>query len=541
MQEFNLLKHEWILVRTRAGTRKRIASWEITADYSDDPIVQLDFPRADLNGGVIQFLIGVMQTCFAPDSDAWDEYREQPPSPEILKNYMEQEADAFELCGDGSRFMQDLNLHTQDQKNEAQIGSLFIDEPGDNTIRQNTDFFVKRGRITAICPACAAAGLYTLQTNAPAGGQGNRTSLRGGGPLTTLVMGETLWETIWHNIMNRSQLETLSGNTNRPRKGGIYPWLAVTETSEGGRGTYPSQKHPLHMYWAMPRRIRLIFEESNQFTCDICGSHTEYGVFRYWAKNLGYNYLGSWQHPLTPYKKQGENEPYSMKGSPSGIRYQHWVGIIDRSPEDAPVKQIPAKVVNVFRDERAIEVRESGGPDYRVWAFGYDLDNMKARAWVEGVVPVYEIERRLRSAYAAWIERYIRCAGQAASNLRQAVKKGAFAPKKEIKPDNTFLNALDFSFWTDTEDDFFHAIRRLRDTLEGGANAPDIQERKDWLHVLFRKAQDIFSHAVSSGEFEAEKHQRVALAWNDLLRYNSARVKVFQEALDLPRSKNKAA
>jgi CRISPR system Cascade subunit CasA len=490
---------------------------------------------------MIQFLIGVMQTCFAPGSDDWDDYREQPPSAEILKNHMEPEADAFELCGDGPRFMQDLYLHTQDQKNEAQIGSLFIDEPGDNTIRQNTDFFVKRGRITAVCAACAAAGLYTLQTNAPSGGQGHRTSLRGGGPLTTLIMGETLWETIWHNVLDHPQLETLSGEMNSPRKGGIYPWLSATETSEGGRGTYPSQKHPLHMFWAMPRRIRLIFEESKQFTCDICGNHAGYGVSRYWVKNLGYNYLGPWQHPLTPYRQQSENEPYSIKGSPSGIRYQHWVGIIDRSPDDAAVQQMPAKVVNVFRDERAIEVRESGGPDYRVWAFGYDLDNMKARAWVEGVVPVYEIKNTLRSAYAAWIERYIRCAGQVAYNLRQAIKKGAFAPKKEIKSDNTFLNALELRFWTGTEDDFFHAVRILRDILESGANAPDVQDREDWLWTLFRKAREIFGDAVSSGEFEAEKHQRVALAWNDLIRLNSPRVKFFREALDLATSKNKTA
>lgn len=543
MQDFNLLKHKWIPVRTRLGVRMCIAPWQITDSYTDDPIVQLDFPRADLNGGVIQFLIGVVQTCFAPNSEDWDDYREDPPSPELLNNRMAQEADAFEFWGDGPRFMQDLTLHIQDDKNEAQIGSLFIDEPGDNAIRQNTDFFVKRGRITSVCPACAAAALYTLQTNAPSGGQGHRTSLRGGGPLTTLVVGETLWETVWNNVLERFHLETLSGDIKNPRAGGVYPWLAVSETSEGGQGTYPTQKHPLHMYWAMPRRIRLIFDfdEQLQSICHICGNNSKYVVNRYWVKNLGYNYLGPWQYPLTPYRQQDQNEPYSIKGSPAGIRYQNWVGIIDRSPEDAPLQQIPAKVVNVFRDERAIAVRESGGPDYRVWAFGYDLDNMKPRAWVEGVVPVYEIEKELRPAYAGWIERYIRCAGRAANNLRQALKKGTFAPKREIKSDNTYLNSLELRFWTDTEYDFFQAIRILRDTLERGTDAPDLCAREDWLRILFRKAREIFSEAVSSGEFEAEKHQRVALAWNDLLKFNSFRVKFFREAMDLPNFKSKAA
>lgn len=538
---FNLLKDKWIPVLTKNGDRKRIAPGDITDGHADDPIVQLDFPRPDLNGSVIQFLIGVIQTSFAPESDEWDEYREEPPSPDLLNNWMSQEVDAFELWGDGPRFMQDLTLHTQDTKNEVQIGSLFIDEPGVNTIRQNTDFFVKRRRITSICPACAAAGLYTLQTNAPAGGQGTRTSLRGGGPLTTLVMGETLWETVWYNVLDRSQFETLSGNLKSSRAGGIYPWLAATETSEGGKGTYPSQKHPLHMFWAMPRRIRLIFDMDSQAVCDVCGTVSEQYISRYLAKNLGYNYLGPWEHPLTPYRQPGQDEPYSIKGSPTGIRYQNWIGIIDRSPEGASDQRIPAKVVNVFRDERAIAIRESGSQDYRVWAFGYDLDNMKARAWVEGIVPVYEIDAQYRAAYAAWIERYIRCAEQAAYNLRRAIKKGAFAPKKEIKPDNTFLNALELRFWTDTESDFFNAIRVLRDVLENGSTTPDTTAKEDWLWVLFRTAREIFNDAISRGEFEAEKHQRVALAWNDLLRFNSPRVKFFRETMDLPSPKNKAA
>jgi hypothetical protein len=169
------------------------------------------------------------------------------------------------------------------------------------------------------------------------------------------------------------------------------------------------------------------------------------------------------------------------------------------------------------------------------------MKSMKSRAWVEGVVPVYEIKNTLKSAYAAWIERYIRCATRVDYNMKQAVKKGVFAPKKKIDSDNTFINALELRFWTETEDEFFHTIRRLRDTLESGVNAPDVQERQEWLWILFRKAREIFSDAVSSGEFEAEKHQRVALAWNDLLRFNSPRVRFFRETLDLPSSKSKAA
>mgnify|MGYP000341303178 CR=1 FL=1 len=541
--QFNLLRDRWIPIRAKSGKRKTIAPWELTVEYTDDPVLQIDFPRADLNSGMIQLLIGAVQTCLYPKSMfQWQRFKENPPDPEFLWQSMDKEADAFELAGKGPRFMQDLTLPREEKRNEVHVRGLFIDEPGNNTLRHNTDFFVKRGRVESICPSCAAAALYTLQANSPAGGQGTRTSLRGGGPLTTLILGRTLWETIWFNVLDRSQMESLPCDASQPREGGCYPWMAPTETSEGGNGTNPSQKHPLHVYWAMPRRIRLLFDHSEQGKCSVCGTETDIAVNRYWAKNLGYNYIGPWEHPLTPYSRQGQNEPYPMKGSPTGIRYRNWLGLIDRSQEGSTLQRIPARVVTVFRDHRAFSASESGAPDYRVWAFGYDMDNMKARSWVEGIVPVYEVSKELRPKYSAWIERYIQCADRVANNLRQAAKKGLFDTNREVKSDNSLLNALDLRFWSDTEQPFYRAMRELRNALEKGMDAPPVEDRRHWLNnILFRQAQAIFDEAVSSGEFKAEKHRRVALAWDQLNRHNSLRVRFFQDTMDLPQTAQQQA
>jgi CRISPR system Cascade subunit CasA len=348
------------------------------------------------------------------------------------------------------------------------------------------------------------------------------------------VLGNTLWETVWFNVLERPQIESIPCDPAQPKEDGCYPWMAPTETSEDGQGTNPSQKHPLHVYWAMPRRIRLMFEPAEQARCDICGNETDIAVTRYWAKNLGYNYIGPWEHPLTPYSRQGQNEPYPMKGSPTGIRYRNWLGLIDRHQASSSMERMPARVITVFRDQRTVSARESGSPDYRVWAFGYDMDNMKARAWVEGIVPVYEIRLDLRSKYAEWIERYIQCAERVANNLRQALRKGLFDSNREVKPDNSLLTALDLRFWTDTEEPFYRALRKLRDALESDMHAPPSEDRLHWLHnVLFRRAQILFNEAVGSGEFEAEKHRRIALAWDQLTRFNSLRVKFFQTVMDL--------
>jgi hypothetical protein len=163
------------------------------------------------------------------------------------------------------------------------------------------------------------------------------------------------------------------------------------------------------------------------------------------------------------------------------------------------------------------------------------MENMKARSWVEGIVPVYEISKDLRPKYSAWIERYIQCAHSVANNLRKAVKDGIFDGKRNVKPNNSLLNALDLRFWSDTEQQFYQTLRGLRDSLEGGMDAPSVEDRRNWLLSLFRQAHVFFDEAVGRGEFEAEKHRRVALAWDQLRRYNSLRNRYFRDTMDLPK------
>src|SRR5207249_1990409 len=151
-------------------------------------------------------------TCFAPeDQREWRQRLRHPPTSEELKKAFVQVAPHFVLDGEGCRFLQDLTLAKEIQKLEAPareermkpIGDILIEAPTGKTLRDNTDLFIKRGRIKSLCPACAAAALLSIQTNAPAGGQGNRTGIRGGGPLTTLVLAESLWATTWLNVLDR--------------------------------------------------------------------------------------------------------------------------------------------------------------------------------------------------------------------------------------------------------------------------------------------------------------------------------------------------
>src|SRR5207244_8367952 len=125
-----------------------------------------------------------LKTTMAPKDDrAWRTGLTQPPEPDRLSEAFQSVSAAFDLDGAGARFMQDLKLTDGEDK---EIAPLLIEAPGGSTLRNNTDFFIKRGSVEQMCYSCVATALFTLQINAPSGGVGHRTSLRGGDPLTIL-------------------------------------------------------------------------------------------------------------------------------------------------------------------------------------------------------------------------------------------------------------------------------------------------------------------------------------------------------------------
>jgi len=259
--QFNLLDEFWIPVTRQDGTTEMIAPWQVTDRFAENPIVSLNAPRADFNGALIQFLIGLVQTVAAPRNTAeWRKKLKEPPSPEELKLAFSTVHHAFELGGNGPSFMQDYEK--LDVPSGA-IDGLLIEMPGVSTLKHNKDHFIKRDTVLGMCPSCCAAALYSMQTNAPAGGAGFRVSLRGGGPLSTLIIGDeqhaTLWQLIWLNILEESSFLNTCGNSANTDDAAKFPWLKATRKSEKDTGmeTTPEDMHPGVMFWGMPRRIRV--------------------------------------------------------------------------------------------------------------------------------------------------------------------------------------------------------------------------------------------------------------------------------------------
>ena len=521
----NLLHDPWIPVRGEDGQRH----W-ITPDRLGEPQWRaFDANRPDFNGALAQFAIGLLQTT-TPVANvlAWRTLFTTPPDAAVLRTWFEPVAHAFVLDGDGPRFMQDFDLGS-DGVAINEVSALLIDAPGENTVKNNADHFVKRAQITSLCHACAATALFTLQLNAPSGGAGHRTGLRGGGPLTTLVLApgnSSLWQHLWMNVRDRPGFLAHGGDAEQTDAQRSFPWLGAITGLQAPKGeTAQSQVHPAHLYWAMPRRIRLETDRGLAGLCDCCGRASTALVNRYATKNYGLNYKGAWSHPLSPYYETKEGW-LPVHPQPDGLGYQHWLAWV----LGANTKKSSTRVAQVV--ERAISLphRQTGG-GLRLWAFGYDMDNMKARCWYDSTMPIFglaECTTDARRAMQAELERWLAAAELAATYLRGAVKDAWFSA--DARGD---YGHIDAAFWGATEGPFYRQLQALIEAAQQSADYAELPAREAWHKVLVTAALRLFDQSFGgTGPIERQNPRRIALAHRQLR--NSLFGPKLRQALGLP-------
>ncbi len=479
---FNLLDDPWLPARRAEGQLERIRPAEITSDIATNPIVAIDWPRPDFRVACIEFLIGLIATACPPaeDEDAWIEGWKNPPSPEALSTAFAPIAHAFNLDGAAPRFLQDFGeLPGEPDSPET----LLIEAPGANARRNNTALLVKPGRVTGLSRPAAAMALFTLQCYAPAGGRGNLTSVRGGGPLTTLALpaGEpSLWHFVWANTPRRTQ--PLSADLSR-----VFPWLAPTRTADRFPATTPAETHPLQAFWGMPRRIRLDFAKNTErLPCDLTGDVDAALVTGWRQRPNGVKYA-AWEHPLSPAYKDAKTRAWlPVHGQPGGIGYRQWVAIV---LGDQAGSRRPARCIDDWRT-RSADIA-SGQQRPRLLAAGYDMDNMKARAFIESEMPLPGSDPDAFETLAVVAPRLVDAAGIAAAALRAAVRQARFS--RDTSTDSAQLAAVYESFWAASQDRFFAL---LPDGAAGGWEAALDAVAEPWRTVLKSTALRLFDAAA---------------------------------------------
>jgi CRISPR system Cascade subunit CasA len=515
----NLLYERWLPIRRNTGQVEWIAPYQI----AEPDIVAFSANRADFNGALAQLMIGLLQTTTpVNDESDWEALYDTSPTAETLTSWFAPIAEAFELDGDGARFMQDFSL-TATGGAECKIDALLIDASGSAAIDKNTDHFVKRDTTKGMCPHCAAIALFTLQTNAPAGGAGHRTSLRGGGPLTTLVVAtpaRSLWHDLWLNVKPQRLFLQEGGDAKKTNTIFTFPWLAdIGKIQSAGGETQPSQTHPHHLFWAMPRRIRLDFTAVRTGDCDVCKRVSQQLLGCYVTKPQGLNYKGVWRHPFSPYYADKEDwRP--VHPQPGGFGYRHWLAwVLGLTQEKKSVQA--AGVISYFLQERK-KYQKSG--QFRLWVFGYDMDNMKPRCWYETTFPLYsvaDIERATQARLQNIVASRIQATEDVTFYLRRSVKQAWFG-ESDLRGDLSFV---DKAFWDSTEADFYRQLSDLL-TQARSANGIDMDDAsfviamgERWHKVLVQSALKLFDiDIVGAGSIGQQNPRRVAEAYNGLKR-----------------------
>ena len=492
----NLLTDQWLIVRrSNQSSNDEIELSEI----SSVDLIEIVAPRADFKGAIYQLLIGVLQTAFAPqDRREWKDYWRNPPDRGQLQDAFRSIERAFNLDAKNGTpaFMQDFDLPEDEDK---PVSGLLIEAPGEQTLKLNADHFIKRGGVECLSPYWAAIALFTLQINAPSGGSGHRVSVRGGGPMTTLVLPpentecSTLWHQLWLNVLTQEDLVELHGNHGLNEPAATFPWLAPTRTSEKkGMETYPEHAHPLQMYWSMPRRIRLNWEEGAG-KCGLTGQPHSKQVRHYQTRNYGVNYAGNWQHPLTPYSLEADKEPLSIKGQPGGIGYRHWLGLAVND-DSGKAKKAPALVVQKYQQRWRSIGDATMNP--RLWAFGYDMDNMKARCWYEATMPLFNLEGEHLADLQHDAQKMIAAAVDVLKTLKSALKSAWFKRPKDAKGD---MSAIDANFWSTTEPSFYRLLAELAVLVEKNDEEGVTKLLSVWGLELKQSARTLFDqYALSS-------------------------------------------
>lgn len=543
--QFNLVDEKWIPVKRRDGTPDMISPWEVTDKFVENPVVALNAPRPDFNGALIQFFIGLVQTTAAPTNRIdWKQKLSNPPTPDFLKAQFLSVRDAFDLGGEKIKFMQDNE--TLECKPKP-IGWILIGAPTENTLAENRDHFIKRNAVNCMCPSCCSVALFTMQTNAPMGGPGYRTSIRGGGPLTTIVLGDgkmnTLWHNIWLNVLEEKRFNVLC-NSKRMAPAERFPWCAKHKLK-----VTDQEIHPVQLFWAMPRRIRLDFEEPQTGKCDVCDSESNRLITSYQEVNRGTEYLAPVKHHLSPYDSAKGKGVLVHAG---GVGYRHWLGFVLPNRNNGID---PAVVVHEYVNNRQQEEQQ-----FRLWAFGYDMKSMKAQCWYEAKIPLLHVDVAIRASFEDCVAGMIKAASLVAENLRIAIKNSLHGTPKfdtikrtitwtyrDIKKlpadedkrrarilydtnDKTIFMEAESFFWQNTEPPFYRILQELKQSLESGNDG--VKTRTAWHATLCREAQKGFDGQSWEGPIEDGDPKRIVIARKELGKFNrSNRVK---ELLGLP-------
>jgi len=487
----NLITDPWIPVLRESGMPEIVRPDQI----ADPDVQRFNWPRADLNLACHELLVGMIYLACPPTANS---QRFSPPDADTFRAGLEPLIPAFNLLGVGPCFMQDFEILEGEAKAPDM---LFIDSAGAATQSKNADLMVRRSRYPVLPLPLAAMALYTLQAFAPAGGSGNRTSMRGGGPMVTLVKpkGQGLWQLVWANVPCGKPL----GVDGQEK----LPWMRPTATSEKGQVVTPTGDvmngpHP-EMFFGQPRRLRLV--------------GTDAGVSGVIQRKYGTNYT-QWIHYLTPYYRDKSGQVLPVHPKPGPFSYHNWRGIL--------LKDNKSQRAEVLKDYPT----GPGIPSADLIVAGWAMDNMKPLDFLWSEQPIFPLNPDAEYAAISMVE--------AAEQVVFLLTKVLCIATNENNVAGGMADTARRSFFNRTQTLF---ERRLGSLSEG--KEPD---HAGWLKDLRNIAIPIFDAEVLPGlsQMHESRRKKVVEARKSLVLafegYGSYAKKIYDPLeLELPATKQR--
>lgn len=300
----NLLLDPWIPVRTGQHFQ-HITYKELLC--TDQPDLSVSLPRDDLEMACLQLLASLTQVIFIPLNDTELKQRRNRPLSEAefdqgVKHFL----DWFDLDHPQWPFMQ-----TKGTKGEwTSIQKLMIGMP-ERTSKSNTAhaFFNSPHEIGKVCGGIAAIALYNQASNSPSFGGGFKGSLRGAGPVSTLVHDTCLRQCIWRNVLTEKRVRAL------------LPWHQTTKDDDRPVWVRPMNSGKISvesigllrgLFW-QPAQVELTKRMSSEY-CDLSGLHTSQLYDGFTKSRMNYEIVGQWPHPYSP-------RAFPLNGDPRFISF----------------------------------------------------------------------------------------------------------------------------------------------------------------------------------------------------------------------------
>lgn len=291
----NLLTDVWIPIQAQGQYQKITLQQLLCGEQSGE----LCLPRDDMELACLQLLCTIAQVLITPkDKKEFGKLVMQPLSVEAYTNACQDKQDWFDLDHPKTPFMQFRGVKSV----QPTAMDKLLAGVADGT---NKAFVNPQGLGEALCGGCSAIALFNAANNAPSMGGGFKGGLRGSTPITVLINGKNLRQTIWLNVLSEETAESVM-SWYQDSKAQLPNYLEPIKAD----AKIPVSRIGLNrgLLW-QPAHFELL-PPLETGRCSCCGSE-EPVYIGFNKEKFNYTIEGIWPHPLSARSftiKKGEKE-----------------------------------------------------------------------------------------------------------------------------------------------------------------------------------------------------------------------------------------